>query len=334
MSKPHILVTGSSGYLGSHLLNALAQNNNYDLTGLDVRTNSKNQGSIRFVEADLNNIDLLNKTLDGVNLICHCASLGGTTFSTSSCTDKQFQTTNINGTQNLYHQAKKKGVNKIVLTSSISVLSLQLRKENWPVNEHQVSWPDDSYGMSKNIQEIIARSFADNGSVKTLALRPCAFFPADDPDRGFRLTGAHATVEDIVNAHVSAVEVLLDEKKSSNLAGFEAIFITNKLPYQNSDKNLIDQDGNMKKLISKYWPEHAKYVFDLGYKKALFPCVYDLSKAKRILNWEPAFNFNEWLIYCKEKELDFQDHKKQIQAKRSLKYKLKRKFFKLKKKLF
>ena len=108
MSKPHILVTGSSGYLGSHLLNALAQNNNYDLTGLDVRTNTKNQGSIRFVEADLNNIDLLNKTLDGVNLICHCASLGGTTFSTSSCTDKQFQTTNINGTQNLYHQAKKK----------------------------------------------------------------------------------------------------------------------------------------------------------------------------------------------------------------------------------
>jgi nucleoside-diphosphate-sugar epimerase len=333
MSKPHILITGASGNLGSHLIMALAKNNKYDLTGLDIRTNSKIQRSIRFVEADLNNIDLLSKTLNGVNLICHCASIGTGMDDFNIITDNQFLTANIKGTQNLYHQAKEKGVNKIVLTSSISVLSLDLRKENWPVNEHHVSWPDDSYGMSKKIQEIIARSFADNGSINTLALRPCAFFPVDDPDRGFRLAGAHAMVEDIVNAHVAAVEVLLDEKKSSNLHGFEAIFITNKLPYQNSDKSLIDPDGNMKKLISKYWPDHAKYFFDLGFKKALFPCVYDLSKAKRILNWEPTFNFDQWLIYCKEKNLDFQDFKKQIQTKRSWKYKIKRKFFKLKKKL-
>ena len=187
--------------------------------------------------------------------------------------------------------------------------------------------------MSKNIQEIIARSFADSGSIQTLALRPCAFFPVNDPDRGFRLTGTHAMVEDIANAHVAAVEVLLDEKRASDLNRFEAIFITNKLPYQNSDKNLIDSRGKMKKLIRKYWPDHAEYIFDLGYKQAFFPCVYDISKAKRILNWEPAFNFDQWLIYCKEKNLDFQSIKKQNQVKKSWNSKLKRIFFKLKKKL-
>ena len=159
------------------------------------------------------------------------------------------------------------------------------------------------------------------------------FFPVNDPDRGFRLTGTHAMVEDIANAHVAAVEVLLDEKRASDLNRFEAIFITNKLPYQNSDKNLIDSRGKMKKLIRKYWPDHAEYIFDLGYKQAFFPCVYDISKAKRILNWEPAFNFDQWLIYCKEKNLDFQSIKKQNQVKKSWNSKLKRIFFKLKKKL-
>jgi len=337
MSKPDLLITGASGYLGTHLLTALAKNNKYDLTALDIRTNSKFQKSTRFVETDLNNIDLLSKTLEGVDLICHCASLGKTTRINrpggQPTTNNQFLITNIKGTQNLYKQAKEKGVNKIVLTSSIEVLSLELQKENWPVNERYVCWPDDSYGVSKNIQEIIARSFADSGSIQTLALRPCAFFPVNDPDRGFRLTGTHAMVEDIANAHVAAVEVLLDEKRASDLNRFEAIFITNKLPYQNSDKNLIDSRGKMKKLIRKYWPDHAEYIFDLGYKQAFFPCVYDISKAKRILNWEPAFNFDQWLIYCKEKNLDFQSIKKQNQVKKSWNSKLKRIFFKLKKKL-
>ena len=89
----------------------------------------------------------------------------------------------------------------------------------------------------------------------------------------------------------------------------------------------------MRKLISKYWPEHALNFFDLGYKKALFPCVYDLSKAKRILNWKPAFNFDEWLTYCNDKNLDFKDFKRKLKEKRSLIHKIKRKFFKIKKKI-
>ena len=335
MSKPHLLITGASGYLGTHLLTALAKNNKYDLTGLDIRTNSKFEKSTRFVEANLNNIDLLSKTLEGVDLICHCASLGKTTRINrpggQPTTNNQFLITNIKGTQNLYKQAKEKGVNKIVLTSSIEVLSLGLQKENWPVNEHHECWPDDSYGVSKNIQEIIARSFADSGSIQTLALRPCAFFPVNDPDRGFRLTGAYAMVEDIVKAHVAAVEVLLDEKRAFALNKFEAIFITNKLPYQNSDKNLIDFGEKMKKLIRKYWPDHAEYVFDLGYKQAFFPGVYDISKAKRILNWEPLFNFDEWIGYCKKNNLSFQDEKDQYKSKKSLKSRLKKIILKLKK---
>ena len=233
MTKPHILVTGASGYLGTNLLSILAKNNKYNLTGLDIKNNSKLEKSIKFIECDLGNTDLLGKSLNEVDLICHCASLGGTNFSPQACTDNQILTTNIHGTQNLYQKAKEQKINKIVLTSSIAALSLlNIHKEIWPVNEDQLSLPDDAYGYSKNIQEIIARSFADSSLIQTIALRPSAFFPTEDPDRGFRLTGAHAMVEDIVSAHVAAIEVMFDEKKSNEIKKFEAIFLTNELPYK------------------------------------------------------------------------------------------------------
>jgi len=296
MSKAHILVTGSSGYLGSNLLQKLFKNKDYELTALDIRNDSNLPKSVRFLKVDIGDSDLLNKAFNGVDLICHCASLGGTNYGIDVCTEEQIKITNIKGTQNLYEQAKNNGVNKIVLTSSIEVLTLKMHEKKWPIDESYTSNPDNLYGISKRSQEDIAKDFAYNKDVRTLALRTCAFFPLKNPEQGFRLTGTHAMIEDVVNAHIAAVKVLINEKKSLTLKKFEAIFITNKLPYQDQDKKLIDEHGKMKKLIKKYWPNHANYLFDLGYKKALLPGVYNLNKAKKILDWEPIFNFDQWLI--------------------------------------
>jgi nucleoside-diphosphate-sugar epimerase len=230
MSRSNILVTGASGYLGNNLLKALAKNNDYKLTALDIESNPDLLESIHFINTDINDAEQLHKAFEGIDLICHCASLGGTKHGLDYYNENQIRKTNIEGTQNLYNQAKRKGVKKIVLTSSIDVLSQKQRKERWPIDETIICKPDIPYGKSKNSQETTAKLFGNDNSIKTIALRPCAFFPFEDPERGFRLTGTHAMVEDIVNAHVAAVKVLLDEKKSSELNNFEAIFVTNKLP--------------------------------------------------------------------------------------------------------
>ena len=333
MSMPNILVTGASGYLGSNLLKTLGKNKDYQLTALDIEPNPDLLKTIRFLKTDINSIELLNNAFDGIDLICHCASLGGTKHGLDNYSDDQIRNTNIKGTQNIYKFAKSKGIRKIVLTSSIDVLSQNQRKEKWPIDETIVCEPDIPYGISKNSQENTARFFADENSVKTIALRPCAFFPFEDPEQGFRLTGTHAMVEDIVNAHVAAIKVLLDEKKSSKLKNFEAIFITNKLPYKDDDKKLITSNGNMKKLLKKYWPDHSNYLFDLGYKKAFLAGVYNLNKAKSVLNWEPVQNFDQWLIKLKEKKLNFEDIIKQNKNKKTLKYKTEKFLLKIKNKL-
>jgi len=330
MKKVNILVTGACGHLGRNLITKLLENNNFNLVGLDIVTNESILKSIKYIKTNLDNIPLLSEALNGIDLICHCAGVHGL-HNVDINTHKQYFKNNVIGTQNLYKEANKKNIKKIILTSSIASNSMNLFNYKWPVNEENESLPDDSYGVSKKIQEIVAQSYADTGSIQTIAIRPCSFFELNNLEMGFRLIGIHAKVNDIVNAHLAAINVLLDDKRASKLKMFEAIFATNKLPYQNDDKKLVYFRGDMKNLVMKYWPNDSKFIFDLGFRKTEFPGVYDLSKAHKILNWEPLFNFDEWISYCKENDLDFQAEKDQYKSKKSLKSRLKKTILKLKK---
>ena len=318
MRKVNILITGASGYLGRNLVTKLLNNDNFNLTGLDISTNESISKSIKFIKADLDNTSLLSDALNGIDIICHCAGLHGLD-NTDISADKKYFKSNVIGTQNIYKEANKKKIKKIVLTSSIASNSMNLFNQKWPVSEEIDSLPDDAYGLSKKRQEKIAQSYAETGSIQTIAIRPSPFFKLNNLEMGFRLTGIHAKVDDIVNAHLAAINVLLDDKRVSKLKMFEAIFATNQLPYKNEDKKLVHFRGDMKNLIMKYWPNDSKFIFELGFRKTEFPGVYDLSKAHKILNWKPLFNFDEWISYCKKNSLDFQSEKEQYKSKKSLK---------------
>ena len=56
-----------------------------------------------------------------------------------------------------------------------------------------------------------------------------------------------------------------------------------------------------------------------------------LNKAKKILDWEPIFNFDQWLLSLKEKKYNFQDIIEENKKKRSIVNKFKKFFLKIKK---
>jgi nucleoside-diphosphate-sugar epimerase len=330
MGKTNILITGASGRLGRALVSKLLKNGNFNLTGLDISEEESISKSIKFIKSDLDNISLLNKTLDNIDIVCHCAGLHGLDITDININEKYFKS-NVLGTQNIYEAANKKKIKKIVLTSSVASNSMNLFNLKWPVNEEIDTLPDDVYGDTKKKQEKIAQSYAEKGLIQTIAIRPGPFFEVNNLEMGFRLTGIHAKVDDIANAHLSAINVLLDNKIASSLKMFEAIFITNKLPYEDEDKKLVHFKGDMKNLITKYWPNDSKLILELGFRKTEFPGIYDLSKALKILKWEPLFNFDEWIIFCKENNLNFDTEKEQYKSKKSLKNRFKKKMLKLKK---
>ena len=313
MSLPSILVTGASGNLGKKIILKLHILKKFRIVGIDIKSDKDLENKIELINVDISKLEQLNKNFKNIDLICHCASL----IDSAAYSEIDYKNTNILGTENIYSVAQKENIKKIVLTSSTSVMEMDKKNEKWPIYERYVGEPNNIYGKSKKEQELIAKKYSENYNIQTICLRPCSFFNLDNPELGFRLTGSHAILDDIVDAHISAIDTLL-YNKFKNIKKFEPIFVTNKLPYKDGDQKLLGKKGEMKKIVSKYWPNKCEFIFELGYKKTVFSGVYDLDKAKNILNWEPKYNYDEWFNDCKKQDLNFEEEKKQYQQKKSI----------------
>ena len=146
----------------------------------------------------------------------------------------------------------------------------------------------DIYSYTKYTQETIARMYADAGTIRTFALRPPAFMPADPMATCLAMTGAFSVVEDVARAHVDAACVMLGWKGEPEypLAPFEAFNTVNALPY--TAEMCAEADGDGKRIIELGWPEHCEWLFAQGVTGP--GTSYDNDKARRILGWAPQFN--------------------------------------------
>lgn len=285
-----VLVTGSAGYLGSRLAEALAAEG-LSVTGLDREEAS--DPVVPTLRVDLSDTTALAEALDGVDLIAHCASI----HPWKRYSDSDYIRCNIEGTWHLYSAAVRATVRAFVLTSSIAAAGYTaVPRAAWPVPEDAQFPLGDLYSLTKHAQEDAARLFATVHGVRTLALRPPAFMPAaSEAETGFRLMGTYAVVDDIVAAHVAAVRVLAGVSEPGGpLALFEAVNTTNALPYQPEDSPLVGPGGDPLPLARKYWPHAAHWAEQHGYVPGWLAAVYDISKAERLLGWRPRVGFAEW----------------------------------------
>jgi len=72
---------------------------------------------------------------------------------------------------------------------------------------------------------------------------------------------------------------------------FEAFNTVNRLPY--TAEMCRDESGDPNKLVRRCWPDQYDWLVENGYTGEWCGPAYDIAKAKRILGWEPAFNFEQ-----------------------------------------
>jgi len=290
-APPSVVVTGAGGHLGSHLVPALAQAG-YVVRGLDVvDPPAAWPAGCCFVRADLLCLEEVRAAVQGAALVVHCASI----HPWKPYTDEQYLDVNVKGTWQLYTAVAAEGIERVVLTSSIAAAGYPGLAAS-PLREDDEFAVTDLYSLTKRTQEDIARLHAARGQVRTVALRPPTFVPLPPLETGFRLTGAFAVVEDMVTAHVAAVEAMLGRPgpDAPSLAAFEAIYTANALPYRAEDAALLGPGDDLRPLVRKHWPEAHDWLIARGYQGSWLPGVYDLSKARRLLGWQPALNFEQW----------------------------------------
>ena len=162
-----ILVTGCSGYIGSHTTLALLQTG-LDLVLLDNLSNSSAESIARvsqitgrapvFVEGDVRDLDLLTNLFveHSVDAVLHFAGLKAVSESVSQ--PLRYYDNNVHGSQILFQAMSNASVFNIVFSSSATVYG---EPAQMPISEDcPVGQPTNPYGRSKLIVEDILRDLA------------------------------------------------------------------------------------------------------------------------------------------------------------------------------
>ncbi|MAG02202.1 UDP-glucose 4-epimerase [Candidatus Pacearchaeota archaeon] len=146
-----VLVTGGSGFIGSHVADRLVDNG-YEVVVIDVRDYDwDNKDRIRFIECDVCDNEKLNDIFEeeGFELVVHMAA---NTMLRKSIEDPMYDARlNILGTISVLECMRKNNVDKLVYTSTGGARVGD--PEYLPVDEKHPINPTSPYGISKHTAE-------------------------------------------------------------------------------------------------------------------------------------------------------------------------------------
>ena len=170
------LVTGGTGFVGSHLVERLLRNG-YAVTCLvrDLRHLRWLEGmEVRLTQGDCTQPESLAAAVQGVSLIFHCAGL------TKAKHARDYYIVNHLGTKNLLEACARynPGIEKFILVSSQAAAGPS--PDGRPVNDGNTPHPVSDYGRSKLLAEDEARGYKDR--LPVVILRPSSVYGPRDVD--------------------------------------------------------------------------------------------------------------------------------------------------------
>ena len=115
-----VLVTGSSGFLGSHIVDSLLDTG-YDVVGFDIDKPNYHQDLSQFHYGDILDYEAVNSAVKGCDYVYHLASVADIGESVEN-PDKTIKV-NILGTHNLMKASVEQKIEKFIFASTIYVYS-------------------------------------------------------------------------------------------------------------------------------------------------------------------------------------------------------------------
>ncbi len=172
-----VLVTGASGFIGSHLTEAAVRaganvkafvrynsRNDYgwlEVTDLDLRRD------IEVFRGDLANPEAVRGAVSGCEVILHLGALIPIPYSYRH--PREFVTANVEGTLNVLEACRAEGVSRIVHTSTSEVYGTALRV---PIDEGHPLQAQSPYAASKVGADKLALSYYQSFDAPVVIVRP------------------------------------------------------------------------------------------------------------------------------------------------------------------
>ena len=173
--KKKVLITGATGFIGSHLAEACVKkgykvlaydryNPNYNLGNL---ANSKYKKEIEFIFGDIRDFDSVNKAVQKSNIVLHLAALIGIPYSYHS--PLAYIRTNIEGTYNILESIKNNNIDQTIITSTSETYGTAVKV---PIDENHRLIGQSPYAASKIGADQLAISYNRSFNLPIKIIRP------------------------------------------------------------------------------------------------------------------------------------------------------------------
>lgn len=291
-----VLVTGSSGWLGRHLVPFLRKEG-HEVIGLDIAP-----GEHTKILASVADREIVNAVFGNfpITRVIHAGALHKPDIARQSA--QAFIDVNVTGTLNLLEVSVGHGVESFVFTSTTSLMISQAIRED---KSERAVWLDESigpleprniYGVTKLAAENLCRMIHLRDGLPCIVLRTSRFFPEADDTIGeiagvnlkaLELLYRRAAVEDMVAAHNVAMT-------RAPALGFETFIISAPTVFKRADA--LDLRTNAASVIARHFPDAPELFVARGWKlPQTIGRVYDTSKAERLLGFRAAVDFDRIL---------------------------------------
>ena len=307
LESKKILVTGSEGFIGSHLVEklvrqgsrvtALVQYNSLNNWGWIDSFDEDIKREIEVLTGDIREYDNISKAVKGKDAVFHLAALIAIPYSYLS--PAAYVRTNIEGTLNVMQACLDFDVSKVVHTSTSEVYGTALYV---PIDEKHPLQGQSPYSASKIGADKIVESFYKSFNLPVATIRP------------FNTYGPRQSARAVIPTIISQV---LSGKKTIKLG---ALSPTRDFNYVKDTADgfirMAEVDESVGKVINVGTNNEisigdlAKRIISVIGQDVIIECDEDRlrpeksevsrlwcanSKAKEILNWKPKYTLDEGL---------------------------------------
>jgi len=175
MSNKKIIITGATGFIGSHLTELFVKKG-YKVTAFDRYNpeynlghlkNSKFKKDIEFIFGDIRDYDSVNASLKGKNIVLHLAALIGIPYSYYS--PLAYIKTNIEGTYNVLNAVKNSNIEQLIVTSTSETYG---SAQKVPIKETHRLIGQSPYAATKISADQLAISYWRSFKTPVKIIRP------------------------------------------------------------------------------------------------------------------------------------------------------------------
>ena len=300
----NILVTGGSGFVGTHLLpELLARDHRVRASSM---SNNHPAEDVEWFVVDLTNPDAdLPAMVEGIDTVVHLAALAHRSESEGDAAG--YWQLNLEGTRRLLEACKASGVKRFIYLSSIKALGEGSVRGEEMYNENTVPGPRDVYGKSKRKAEQLVQTFCNDCGMEFVVLRPPLVYGPGVRANFLKLLDAVQRRTILPLASITNRRSLLYVK---NLCDMIVTCIESDRTLHDhfvvadhdvSTPDLIREIGKHMQVAPRMWPFPVFMLKGLAlitgksgmYQRLAGSLVIDSCRFRETFNWSPRYYFSQ-----------------------------------------